>query len=370
MVASSSPDALAPAATAAPGGYRFSAAAGPLPAQVVQEVAAACSNWRGGTSVLGLSFTSDAFRALQHDTEARLRRLLRIPAGHRVLFMQGGASAQFTLVPFNLLGPRDVAAYVDSGHWSRRAAAEAARHACVDRLVLDADGDVWTSSPSAPVRYLHVTSNETADGWQWPRLPCCAVPLVVDMTSDLLTRPVDFSGLGVMYASAQKTLGVPGLTLVVVREDLLGRARPCTPTTMNYTALAAQDSRLNTPPVFAIFVAHAMLGWIERQGGVAAMARAAERRSAAIYDALDLGGGFYIPRVVHAAQRSRINPCFRLADEALTPHFLGHAQAAGLLGLQGHPDQGGLRASLYNGTPEPAVSALAAFLREFQRTHG
>lgn len=359
----------APAAASPAGGHRFSAAAGPLPPDVVDEVADACRSWRGGGSVLSLPFTSEAFRELQHETQARLRRLLGLPPGYQVLFMQGGASAQFALVPLNLLGPDGAAAHVDTGHWSRRAAAEAARHARVVTLRHDALDEPAPPREASPVAYLHLTSNETADGWQWPRLPSSPWPLVVDMSSDLLTRAIDCTGLGLLYASAQKALGVPGLTLVIVRDDLLGRARPSLPGVMNYTALAAADSRLNTPPVFAIFVAHAMLGWIERQGGVPAMARTATRRSHAVYQALDASDGFYRPRV-GPAWRSRIHPCFGLADPALTPRFLEQARAAGLFDLQGHPDVGGLRVSLYNGTPEAAVSALLSFLQEFQRTHG
>jgi len=370
MAVSCCPDPVAAAASAAPaGGHSFSAAAGPLPPEVVDEVAEACRSWRGGAPVLSLPFTSEAFRELQHETEARLRRLLGIPQGYRVLFMQGGASAQFALVPLNLLGPDDAAAHLDTGHWSRRAAVEAARHARVVSLHHD---DLDPSAPSpdtAPVAYLHLTSNETADGWQWPRLPASPWPLVVDMSSDLLTREIHWTGLGLLYASAQKALGVPGLTLVIVRDDLLGHARPSVPGVMNYTALAAADSRLNTPPVFAVFVAHAMLGWIERQGGVPAMAHTAARRSEAVYQALDASGGVYRPGV-DPAWRSRINPCFGLAEPALTPRFLEQARAAGLFDLQGHPDLGGLRVSLYNGTPEAAVCALLCFLRAFQRSHG
>ena len=369
MAVSCCPDPVAGPSAAPAGGHSFSAAAGPLPPEVVDEVAQACRSWRGGGPVLSLPFTSEAFRELQHETQARLRRLLGIPPGYQVLFMQGGASAQFALVPLNLLGPDDAAAHMDTGHWSRRAAAEAARHARVVSLRHDALDPSAPSPDTAPVAYLHLTSNETADGWQWPRLPASPWPLVVDMSSDLLTREIHWTGLGLLYASAQKALGVPGLTLVIVRDDLLGRARPSVPGVMNYTALAAADSRLNTPPVFAIFVAHAMLGWIERQGGVPAMARTAARRSEAVYQALDASGGVYRPGV-DPAWRSRINPCFGLADPALTPRFLEQARAAGLFDLQGHPDLGGLRVSLYNGTPEAAVCALMSFLRAFQHSHG
>jgi len=351
--------------------HNFSAAAGPLPPEVAEEVAAACRCWRGTGSVLSLPFTSEAFRQLQYETEASLRRLLRITCAHRLLFLQGGASAQFALAPLNLLGSSDCAAYVDTGHWSRRAMAEAARYCRV--LLPEHDGSHVHALALARLEphaaYLHITSNETANGFQFPSLPVTTLPLVVDMTSDFLTRVVAFSRIGMMYASTQKTLGAPGLTLVFIREDMLGRAQPATPSVMNYAAQAEASSRLNTPPVFAIFVAHAMLCWIERQGGLEAMTQAATRRSAAVYQALDQGGGFYRPSVA-VRDRSRINPCFQIADEALTACFLAQAQAAGLSDLQGHPNVGGIRVSIYNGTSDAAVAALVAFLREFHRVYG
>lgn len=342
--------------------YSFAAAAGPLPAAVVAEVAAACRDWRGRGPVLGLSFVSEAFRELQADTEARLRRLLAIPDEFRVLFLAGGASAQFAGVPLNLLAGR-AAVYVDSGHWSRRAAAEAARYGPVVRL---ASGE-WPADAAAA--YCHVTSNETADGRRLGDFPALPVPLVADMTSDFLARPIPFERLALVYAGLQKTIGVPGLTVVVVREDLLGRAHPATPRVMDYAAQAAAASRLNTPPVFAIFVAQAMLAWIERRGGVAAMAAAAARRSGELYAAIDGSGGVYRNRI-DPAQRSPINVCFELADAAQGESFLAAAERCGFDGLRGHPEVGGMRASLYNGMPERAVAGLAALMRDFARAGG
>lgn len=340
-------------------GHSFAAAAGPLPAEVAAEVAAACRSWQGGGSVLGLSFVADAFRELQQDTERRLRRLLAIPEHYRVLFLAGGASAQFSLLPLNLLAGQG-AAYVETGHWSRRASAEAARYGPV--AVATGEGGAWRVDPAAA--YCHLTSNETADGVQFRDFPALPVPLVADMTSDFLTRPIDFERLALVYAGTQKTIGVPGLTLVIVRDALLGRAHPATPRVMDYAAQAAAGSRLNTPPVFAIFVAHAMLGWIERRGGIAAMAQAAERRSGEIYRVIDGSRGFYRNRI-EPARRSRINVCFGLADDRLTEAFVAAAERCGYSGLRGHPEVGGIRVSLYNGTPDPAVAGLAALMREF-----
>lgn len=349
-------------------GFSFSAAAGPLPPEVAADVADACRP--GAASILSLPFTSPAFRRLQEEAEACLRRLLAIPDRFRVLFLAGGASAQFALLPLNLLGPARHASYVDSGCWSRRAIAEARRYAEVSiaARVLGAVPDVAVWQVERRAAYCHVTSNETADGLQLRDFPALPVPLVADMTSDFMTRPLDFTRLSLVYAGAQKTIGTPGLTLVIVDERLLGRARPETPRVMDYAAQAAAGSRLCTPPVFPVFVAHRMLHWIEAQGGVAAMAGAARRRSDAVYAALTEGEGTYtIP--VDAAHRSHVNPCFRLADEAETEHFLHAAEVVGLHDLRGHPQVGGVRVSLYTGVADAAVDALVAFLRAFARGH-
>ncbi len=348
------------------GGVSFSAASGPLPPTVIDAVAAACHGTAQARSILSLPFTSPQYKTLQADVDARLRRLLDIPAHFRVLFVHGGASAQFAMVPLNLMGEGGRAVYVDTGHWSRRAAAEAARYGRIIRIgTSDAptpDAAEWPIGPDAA--YCHITTNETADGRQFHALPAIDVPLVADMTSDFLTRPLDFSRLALGYAATQKTIGVPGLTVVIVREDLLGGALPITPKVMNYAAQAEADSRLNTPPVFPMQVAQLMLQWIEAKGGVPAMAAQLERRSAAVYGTLEANEDVYrLP--VGAAQRSRVNPCFQLANEALTARFLDDAAAAGLHDLRGHPQTGGVRVSLYNGLDEAAVAALIHFLDDF-----
>ncbi|WP_157269735.1 3-phosphoserine/phosphohydroxythreonine transaminase [Azohydromonas aeria] len=350
-------------------GYSFSAAAGPLPRDVVAEVSDACRDWRGLGSVLALSFVAEDYRELQQGVETRLRRLLAIPKQFKVLFMAGGASAQFALLPLNLLAGRE-AAYVDTGHWSRRALAEASRYGKVRCIAMSderfGDPDAWDVEG---VAYCHVTSNETADGWQFEAMPVVSVPLAADMTSDLLTRPMALDRPALVYAGTQKAIGVPGLTLVIVHESLLGQAHPATPRVMNYGAQAAAQSRLNTPPVFAVFVLDAMLRWVEQRGGVAAMAAAAQRRSSELYAALDCSDGFYRASVARA-QRSRVNACFQLHDPALSDAFVAQARARGLSGLQGHPQVGGLRVSLYNGTPDAAVATLLDFMDEFRRAHG
>ncbi len=371
MVQPCSVEGLCATHAACPGGWSFSAAAGPLPAEVADEVAEACRAWRGGGSILSLPFTAAAYRELQEETESCLRRLLEVPGHFRVLFLHGGATTQFAAVPLNLLGARRGASYVDSGHWSRRAIREAWRYGDV-RIAASAlervpDPAGWHIPARAA--YCHITTNETADGLQFAELPRLAVPLAADMTSDLLTRRLDFSRLALGYAATQKVIGVPGLTVVIVREDLLGRARPGTPRTFDFSAQAEAASRLATPPVFPVFVAHRMLHRIEREGGVAAMAAAAARRSAAVYRVIDGSGGFYRTAAAPGF-RSRVTPCFRLADEALTARFMEEAEAAGLRDLRGHPQVGGIRAGLYPGLPDVAVEALVSFLDDFLRRRG
>jgi phosphoserine aminotransferase len=421
MASGCSPEAAFPhafAAWRAQPGFSFSAAAGPLPVEVAEEVAAACRPGPG--SILSLPFTTSTYRSLQAETEACLRRLLAIPDEFVVLFMAGGASAQFALVPMNLLGgaepsdgargdgapasavqgagarharrgetgaPPVQALYIDSGHWSRRAISEAQRCGRIgvvdaQALVRDPDGDDELQLPTEclpaglierdpPLAYVHVTPNETADGLQLPSLPQVEAPLVADLTSELLTRPLDWRRLGLAYAGTQKTIGTPGLTLVVVRRDLLGHAGSGTPRVMDYSAQAAADSRLCTPPVLPVFVAHRMLHWIEGAGGVGAMRARLERRHALLATAMAEGeaSGLY-RRHVPEGWRSRVNPCFQLPDDARCDRFLAEAEAAGLRDLRGHPERGGVRISLYNGLADAAVEALAAFLAAFARRNG
>ena len=414
-------------------GFSFSAAAGPLPVEVANEVAEACRPGPG--SILSLPFTTSTYRSLQAETESCLRRLLGIPDDFAVLFMAGGASAQFALVPMNLLGgayerdrgrgdgapadsafasavrgagarrvrgdtatPAVQALYIDSGHWSRRAIGEAQRFGRIGVLGVPAlAGDAFVvnqalqqESQRGPGRrvqkwpqqgpqiardpslaYVHVTPNETADGLQFPALPDTAAPVIADLTSELLTRALDWHRLGLAYAGTQKTIGTPGLTLVVIRRDLLGCARSGTPRVMDYGPQAAAESRLCTPPVLPVFVAHRMLHWIERAGGVGAMRARLERRNALLAAAMAEGeaSGLY-RRHVPEGWRSKVNPCFHLADDALCDRFLAEAEAAGLRDLRGHPERGGVRISLYNGLADAAVEALAAFLADFARRNG
>jgi phosphoserine aminotransferase len=354
--------------------YNFCAGPAPLPEPVLQQVR--CELERGRDSLLEQPFSSEAFRAVMTQAEADLRDLLSIPEHYAVLFLQGGASAQFSLVPLNLLGDRQCADYVETGYWSRKAIAEARRYCQVNIAASSAatgfdrvpEQATWRVSPDAA--YCHIVDNETADGVAYAWTPrSMHTALVADMTSSLLTRELDIERYGLIYASAQKNIGPAGLTLVIVRRDLLSRALPVTPQVMSYAEQARAGSLLNTPPVFAIYVTHLVLHWIRRSGGIAAMAARAGRQSAMLYALTDSSAGFY-RCLAHAAHRSAVNICFRLRDESLTPMFLAEARARGLSNLHGHSRIGGVRASLYNSMPDAGVRALVGFMQDFAARHG
>jgi phosphoserine aminotransferase len=265
----------------------------------------------------------------------------------------------------NLLRGAQSACYADTGYWSRRAIAEASRYCRVE--VAPPNGPPGEVGRSA---YLHITSNETAEGRQYRAFPRTgALPLVADMTSDLLTRPIDVSLFGLIYASAQKNIGAAGLTVIIVREDLLGGALPATPTAFDYRVQAQNNSLYNTPPIFAVHLAGLVFRWLLSRGGLESMRAAGERKSARLYAAIDRSGGFYRCEAA-PDDRSHVNVCFKLADAALTAEFLREAESEGMLHLGGHPRVGGIRASLYNAVSEEAVSALADFMAEFARRRG
>ncbi len=351
----------------------ISFAGGPsiLPPEVLAEVQEAVGEWGGsGQSVLELPFTGPAYAAIQEEAEADLRALLGLPTQYRVLFLQGGAYAQFRLVPLNLLGPDGCAAHVETGYWSARAIAEASS---VCRVAVAARALNRVPPPASwripeEAAYCHVTGNETADGVQFHHFPALdRVPLVGDLTADLLTGPVDIERFGLVYASAQKNLGAAGVTIVIVREDLLGRARASIPAPLDYARQAASRGRVNTPPVFAVFVASRMLKWLRRQGGLAEAAARCRRRSETLYAAIEASDLYRCD--VDRADRSRISVCFHLADASRESAFLAEAQRRGLHHLKGHPARGGIRACLYNAMPESGVVALADFMAEFAHTH-
>ncbi|OPG84037.1 phosphoserine transaminase [Stutzerimonas stutzeri] len=355
--------------------YNFAAGPAMLPAEVLTQIREEMPDWRGsGSSILEQPFTSAAFKGLMEEVEADLRTLLSIPRSYRVLFLQGGASAQFGLLPLNLLHPGQSADYLESGHWARRAISEARRHARVNVIASAAAQsftalppfEQWRSSPDAG--YCHITSNETGNGLQLRDFPQLAVPLVADMTSDFLTRPIPVDRFGLIYASAQKNLGIAGLCVVIVHQNLLRRPPRHLPAAFSYAVQAEQQSRFNTPPTFALYMAGLMLRWIRQNGGIPAMDEAAQRRSRELYRYIDTSRLYRCRQ--HPPDRSAINVCFRLIEPGLTDTFVQEAAQHGLYNLHGHAAEGGIRASLYNAMPQAGVRQLIAFMTAFEHAHG
>jgi len=355
--------------------YNFSPGPAALPLEVLEEAREQLLDWNGaGMSVMEVSHRGKAFMQVAAEAEADLRELMAVPPNYKILFMQGGASAQFALVPMNLAAAESVTDYVNTGHWSAKAIAEARRYTTV-HLAADAGGGYTRVPPQSELRlrgdaaYFHYTPNETISGVEFGYVPQTGdVPLVADMSSSILSCPVDVSKFGLIYAGAQKNIGPSGLVVVIVREDLLGRARPGTPLVFDYRAVAADHSMLNTPPTFAWYLSGLVFKWLKRQGGVAAMGERNRVKADALYGAID-ASAFY-RNAVAKDSRSRMNVTFTLANPELDVLFLDAAAAAGLVNLKGHRVFGGMRASLYNAVPVSAVEALIAFMREFERTHG
>jgi len=321
-----------------------------------------------------VSHRSKAFIAVAQEAEADLRELLAIPANYKVLFLQGGATGQFAAIPLNLTTPESVVDYVNTGSWSKKAIGEAKHYARVN-VAADA-GEPYVSIPAvgswkrtADAAYLHYTPNETIGGVEFPYVPATGdVPLVADMSSTILSRPIDVSRFGLIYAGAQKNIGPSGITVVIVREDLMGQARAGTPSVFDFRAVAAAGSMLNTPPTFAWYFAGLVFQWLKREGGVEGIGRRNRAKAEALYAAID-GSSFYSNPVASEC-RSWMNVPFRLAKPELEQAFLAEADAAGLTNLAGHRSVGGMRASLYNAMPMEGVSALVGFMREFERRYG
>jgi phosphoserine aminotransferase len=355
--------------------YNFSAGPAALPVEVLEQLRDEMLDWRGqGMSVMEMSHRGKAFVGIAERAEADLRGLLAVPAGYRVLFLQGGATGQFAAIPLNLAKADSVADYVNTGAWSKKAIGEAKRY-CRVNVAADAGGnystvpafDGWRRTPGAA--YLHYTPNETIGGVEFPFVPDAGeVPLVADFSSSILSRPVDVSRFGVIYAGAQKNIGPAGLVVVIVREELLDRARPETPSVFDWKAMAADGSMLNTPATYSWYVAGAVFQWIGRQGGLAAMERLNRAKAEKLYAAID-GSGYYRNPVAREC-RSWMNVPFTLPSPDLDTPFLDGAKAAGLVALAGHRSVGGMRASIYNAMPMTGVEALVDYMREFQRTHG
>jgi len=382
--------------------WNFSAGPSALPQQVLQTAAEQMQDWQGtGVSVLEMSHRGNAFMQIFEQAQIDLRRLLDLPQDYAILFGTGGAIGQNAIVPMNLMGKKAQADYIVSGSWSEKSAQQAGCYGDVRILassgkVLEQDGkqypawawfpgiadaDDWQVRPDSA--YLHFCSNETIGGVEFADWAALAdritaqsvggadVPLVVDASSNILSRPLDIARTGLVYAGAQKNAGAAGLTLIIIRRDLLGRALPVCPFGFDYTKMEQAQSMYNTPPTYAIYIAGLVFRWLLEQGGVEAMEQRNRAKSRLLYNFIDQSG-FYVNRV-HAGFRSRMNIPFQLtadADGSLSKRFVQQAEQAGLLELKGHRSAGGMRASLYNALPLQAVQALVDFMQEFEKRYG
>jgi phosphoserine aminotransferase len=352
--------------------YNFCAGPASLPESVLETARDEMLDWHGkGLSLMEMSHRSPEVVGVAQRAEQTLRDLLGISDDYAVLFLQGGASTQFSAVPLNLLGDKGGADYINTGQWSKKAIAEAKRYCDVNVAASSEDTKFSTIPPQdswqlgADAAYLHYTPNETIGGVEYFWTPRVQVPLVADMSSTILSRPLNVDDFGVIYAGAQKNIGPAGLTLVIVRRDLLGRADAKCPAMLNWQTAADSDSMYNTPPTYALYLSGLVFDWLQRGGGLEAMGAINQRKAEKLYAAID-GSDFYA-NPVELASRSLMNVPFTLADAALDKQFLQESEAAGLLNLKGHRSVGGMRASIYNAVSEAAVDALIAFMQDFEQ---
>ena len=355
--------------------YNFCAGPAALPEAVLEQAAAEMLDYQSaGMSVMEMSHRSAEIDSIAKRAESDLRDLLSISDDYEVLFVQGGASTQFAAVPLNLLGDNTSADYVNTGQWSKKAIKEAKNFGDVNVVASSEDTnfstipafDSWQLSDDAA--YLHYTPNETIGGVEFLWTPEVNVPLVADMSSTILSRPVDVSQFGVIYAGAQKNIGPAGLTLVIVRKDLLGKASSTCPTMLNYQVAADNGSMYNTPPTYSLYLAGLVFQWLKEQGGLAAIAEVNARKAEKLYGYIDASDFYANP--VEVASRSWMNVPFTLADAELDKKFLAAAEDIGLMNLKGHRSVGGMRASIYNAVPEAAVDALIDIMKDFEKNYG
>jgi phosphoserine aminotransferase len=356
--------------------YNFSAGPAVLPLSVLEQIQRDLIALPGvGMSILEISHRSAAFEAILADAEADIRKLAAIPNGYKVLFLQGGASLQFSMVPMNLLGAGATADYIDSGSWAEKAIKEAKRVGSVNVAASTRDQNYSRLPRQSELKqtpgaaYLHMTSNNTIEGTEYLELPAAGdVPLVSDTSSDMFSRPIDVGRHALIYAGAQKNMGPAGVTVVIIREDLLSRSAKTLPTMLNYAVHAENGSMYNTPPAFAVYTLGLVMKWLIANGGLRAIEQANVRKAAKLYAEIDRTG-FY-RGTADKDCRSLMNVTFRLSSEDLEKQFVKESTAAGLDGLKGHRSVGGMRASIYNAFPEDGVDALVAFMREFERKCG
>jgi len=355
--------------------FNFSAGPAALPESVLRQAADEMLDWKGsGMSVMEMSHRGKEYMSIHAQAEADLRELLAIPANYKVLFLQGGAIGQNAIVPMNMLRGKTSADYINTGEWAKKSIKEAKNY-CKVNVAATAEATGFTSVPKQSTwkldpnaAYVHICSNETIGGVEYHWVPDTgAVPLVADMSSNILSRPVDVSQYGLIYAGAQKNIGPAGLTIVIVRDDLLGGALPITPSAFDYKQQAENDSMLNTPPTYAIYIAGLVFQWLKAQGGLKAMEAHNRSKAALLYDYLD-STAFYSNNIAKD-DRSLMNVPFKLKDESLDAAFLKGAEARGMLQLKGHRSVGGMRASIYNAMPAEGVKALVSYMKEFASQH-
>ncbi len=356
--------------------YNFAAGPAVLPEPVLEQAAHEMLDWHGsGMSVMEMSHRGKEFIGIAEAAEADLRELLAVPASYKVLFVQGGASLQFAAVPMNLLRGKKTADYVNTGEWSKKAIKEAKRYCSVNIAASSEDQNfnyapaqtAWKLDPNAA--YLHYTSNETIGGVEFHWVPDTrGVPLVADMSSHILSRPIDVSRYALIYAGAQKNIGPAGLAIVIVRDDLIGNSLPTTPSLLDYKVQADHGSMYNTPSTYAVYIAGLVFQWLKKLGGLKQMEEINRAKAKVLYDFLDETEFYHSP--VAKSDRSLMNVPFRLKHEALDAEFLKQAKQRGLAELKGHRSVGGMRASIYNAMPLAGVQALVDFMRGFQSKHG
>lgn len=356
--------------------FNFCAGPAALPEAVLKQAQAELLDWQGkGLSVIEMSHRSDEFTQVAETAEQDLRDLLSVPDNYKVLFLQGGASQQFAQIPLNFMAEDDCADYIDTGIWSAKAIEEAQRFGHVnvaasakayDYFAIPGQND-WQLSDNAA--YVHYTPNETIGGLEFGWIPEVGdTPLIADVSSTILSRPLDVSKFGMLYAGAQKNIGPSGLVVVIVRDDLLGKARASCPTMLDYSVAAKNGSMYNTPPTFGWYLAGLIFKWVKEQGGLEAMERLNQTKQRTLYKAIDSSELYSNP--INPVDRSWMNIPFRLADDRLDKPFLAGAEERGLLNLKGHRSVGGMRASIYNAVGQDAVDALVAYMAEFERQRG
>lgn len=353
--------------------YNFCAGPAALPTDVLNQAQSELLNWQEkGLSIMEMSHRSPEFVGVAKKAEQDLRDLMDIPDNYKVLFMQGGASSQFTMIPMNLLRGKNTADYINTGQWSKKAIAEAGRY-CDVNVVASSENDNYASAPSQEAlnlnpqaAYVHYTPNETIGGVQFDYIPeTNGVPLVADYSSAILSDEIDVSKFGMIYAGAQKNIGPAGLCIVIIREDLLGNTLEGTPTMFDYKVLADNDSMYNTPPSYGWYLAGLVFAWLKEQGGVKAIAEVNHRKAQKLYSFIDENDFYANPVALH--NRSIMNVPFTLANSDLDKKFLVQSEQAGLLNLAGHRSVGGMRASIYNAVEEKAVDALIVFMEKFAK---